>query len=62
LTIRPDNYEVVVAPELVGTYYQELAGRRLSLPKSEIVLPDKIALTKHYGTFLKHKDISLPAS
>jgi hypothetical protein len=56
LAIRPDNYEIVIAPELVGTCYQELAGRRLSLPRSEAVLPDKSALTKHYETFLhKHE-------
>lgn len=51
LAIRPDNYEIVIAPELVDTCYQELAGRRLSLPRSEAVLPDKSALTKHYETF-----------
>lgn len=57
LTIRPEDYEVLIAPELIGTCYQELAGQRLSLPKSKTALPDKNALTKHYETFLqKHEN------
>jgi hypothetical protein len=53
LTIRPDDYEVLIAPELVGTCYQELAGQKLRLPQSKLALPDKNALTKHYEIFLQ---------
>jgi predicted restriction endonuclease len=56
LTVRPDDYEVVIAPELVGTCYQKLAGQRLSLPKIKTALPDKNALTKHYATFLQKQE------
>ncbi len=57
LTIRPEDYEVLIAPELIGTCYQDLAGQRLSLPRSETALPAKNALTKHYETFLqKHEN------
>lgn len=63
LTIRPENYEIVLAPELSDTCYHQLAGQKLSLPKSQIALPDKNALRKHYETFLKkHGNHCLPPS
>ncbi len=56
LSVRPDNYEVVISPKLVETCYQEFAGRRLTLPQDKVALPNKDALSKHYETFLqKHE-------
>ncbi len=56
LSVRPDNYEVVISPKLVETCYQEFAGRRLTLPQDKVAVPNKDALGKHYETFLqKHE-------
>jgi hypothetical protein len=52
LSIRPDTKEVVIAPELVGTCYQDLADRKLTLPQDQKTVPNQNALSKHYETFL----------
>ena len=52
LSIRPDTNEVVIAPELVGTCYQDLADRKLTLPQDQKTAPNQNALTKHHETFL----------
>jgi len=52
LSIRPDTKEVVIAPELVGTCYQDLADRKLTLPQDQKTAPNQNALSKHYETFL----------
>ncbi|MEG4803753.1 HNH endonuclease [Microcoleus sp. ARI1-B5] len=63
LSIRPDTNEVVIAPELVGTCYQDLADRKLTLPQDQKTAPNQNALSKHHETFLsKCKSGQLPAS
>ena len=52
LSIRPDTKEVVIAPELVGTCYQDLAARKVTLPQDKKTAPNQNALSKHYETFL----------
>jgi Leucine-rich repeat (LRR) protein len=52
LSIRPDTNEVVIAPELVGTCYQDLANRKLTLPQDRKTAPNQNALSKHHETFL----------
>ncbi|MEG4208134.1 leucine-rich repeat domain-containing protein [Microcoleus sp. Pol7_A1] len=52
LSIRPNTNEVVIAPELVGTCYQHLAARKLTLPQDKKTAPNQNALSKHYETFL----------
>ena len=62
LSIRPDTNAVVIAPELVGTCYQYLADRKLTLPQDKKTAPNQNALSKHYETFLsKCKSGQLPA-
>ncbi|MEG4086356.1 leucine-rich repeat domain-containing protein [Microcoleus sp. POL10_C6] len=63
LSIRPDTNEVVIAPELVGTCYQDLADRKLTLPQDQKTVPNQNALSKHHETFLsKCKSGQLTAS
>jgi uncharacterized protein with WD repeat len=63
LSIQPDTFDVVIAPGLVSTCYQDLAGRKLTLPQDQNAVPDQNALSKHYETFLsKYKNTQLPAS
>jgi predicted restriction endonuclease len=63
LSIRPDTNEVVIAPELAGTCYQDLADRKLTLPQDQKTAPNQNALSKHHETFLsKCKSGQLPAS
>ncbi|MEG4997848.1 leucine-rich repeat domain-containing protein [Microcoleus sp. B4-D4] len=52
LSIRPDTKEIVIAPELVGTCYQDLADRKLTLPQDQKTAPNQNTLSKHYETFL----------
>lgn len=60
ISINPDSYEVVIASELIGTCYQELAGRKLKRPKLEVAIPSQDALGEHYQEFLKNsKSIKL---
>ncbi len=57
LSIQPDTYEVVVAPELMDTCYQDLLGRKLTLPQEQTARPNQVALNTHHATFLsKHQD------
>jgi hypothetical protein len=58
LSIRPDTNEVVITPELVGTCYQDLVGRKLALPHDPKAAPNQSALSKHYETFLSKSKIS----
>lgn len=53
LSVQPDTYKIVIAPELIETCYQEFLGRRLTLPKDSLALPSKEALQKHYERFLQ---------
>ena len=53
ISIQPDSYDVIIAPELLGTCYQRLAQKKLKMPKSELLLPSREALNKHYEEFLK---------
>lgn len=53
LSVRPDTYEIVIAPDLSETCYREFAGRKLTLPENELALPNQVALTKHYELFLQ---------
>jgi WD40 repeat protein len=63
LSIQPDTYDVVIAPELTGTCYQNLASRKLTLPQDEKAAPSQKALNKHHETFIKkRKSGHLPAS
>lgn len=63
LSIQPDTYDVEIAPELIGTCYQDLAGRKLNLPQYPNEAPARNALSKHHETFLsKCKSSQLPES
>ncbi|HEY9811888.1 MAG TPA: HNH endonuclease [Halomicronema sp.] len=60
LSIQPDTYIVVIAPELINTCYQDLAGRKLTLPQDQNAAPDRNALSKHYEIFLSKCKSSQP--
>lgn len=63
LSVQPDTYNVVTAPQLIGTCYQDLAGRKLTLPKNQKAAPNQNALRKHHEIFLsKCKSDQPPAS
>lgn len=53
LSIQPETYEIVLAPELIATSYKELTVQKLYLPKKQRSKPDQDALTRHYECFLK---------
>jgi hypothetical protein len=53
LSIRPNTHQVVIAPELRSTCYQQFADQPLSLPLCVEAAPNQDALTQHYETFLK---------
>ena len=53
LSVQPDTYEIIVAPQLVETCYQEFWGKKLILPKNTFALPSSEALRKHYENFLQ---------
>lgn len=57
LSLKPDTYRVVIAPNLVGSSYQDLEGCELKLPENKQVLPDHTALTRHYEQFLQKHGI-----
>jgi HNH endonuclease/WD domain, G-beta repeat len=52
LSIQPNTYDVVIAPELIGTCYHDLICRKLALPQDQNAAPDRMALSKHYEIFL----------
>jgi hypothetical protein len=52
LSIQPDTYDVVISPELIGTCYQDLDGRRLTSPRDQNAIPNRSALSNHYEIFL----------
>lgn len=57
LSVRPDTYEVVIAPQLMRTCYKELAKQKLTMPQSQSAAPSQDALSKHHAIFLeKHED------
>lgn len=60
LSIQPDTYLVVIAPELINSCYQDLADRKLTLPQDQNAAPDRNALSKHYEIFLSKCKISQP--
>lgn len=47
ITVDTVTMTVLIAPDLAGTSYSELAGRRLLLPQDEGFLPSKEALDRH---------------
>lgn len=53
ISVKPETYEVVIAPDLTNTCYAEFAGKKLNLPQYNLVLPDQTALTRHYELFLE---------
>lgn len=55
LSIRPNTYEIVIAPELVGTCYQKFAGQKITFPQNQVTLPSQDALSKHYEIFLQKR-------
>ncbi|PSR12602.1 HNH endonuclease [filamentous cyanobacterium CCP3] len=52
LSIHPNTYDVVIAPELMGTCYQDLVGRKLALPQNKNAAPNRGALENHYRIFI----------
>jgi putative restriction endonuclease len=57
LSVQPNTYEIVIAPNLIETCYQEFAGRKLSLPSDKFALPSGDALKKHYENFLQKHNL-----
>lgn len=47
ITVDPDSMTVVIAPQLEGTVYEELHGRRLNLPMESELQPSVEALRIH---------------
>jgi WD40 repeat protein len=62
LSIQPDTYSVVIAPKLVGTYYQTLVDRKLTLPQDQEAVPNQKALSNHYETFLRQHKSGYPSA
>lgn len=62
LSIHPDTYEVMIAPELIDTCYQDLVGQKLAVPHDRNAAPNRSALSKHYETFLSKCNSSQPAA
>ncbi len=62
LSIHPESYKIVLAPELAKTCYRDLAGQALTLPSNEAVLPNQEALTQHYNCFLEQCANNEPAA
>ncbi len=51
LSINPNTNKVEISPVLKNTYYENLAGQPLRLPKSKTERPNHKALSKHYKIF-----------
>ena len=52
LSINPDTFEIVISPEIANSHYQEIAGRKLAVPKNKSASPDQTTLANHYKRFL----------
>lgn len=57
VSICPETYEIMIAPDLTKTCYKELIGKKLAIPERESEIPDKKALDEHYGTFLQKNNV-----
>jgi|TARA_B100000315_G_scaffold46009_1_gene40828 hypothetical protein len=51
IQINSENYEVQVSPELSGTEYYSLQGKKIALPGSRSKCPSKKALAEHRHIF-----------
>ena len=51
LSINPDTNKVEISPVLRNTYYGNLAGKPLRMPRSKTDRPNPKALLKHYQKF-----------
>lgn len=51
IAVHPETMEVSIAPELEGTGYGELKGKKLRLPEDKNLWPDKKMLERHYKQF-----------
>ena len=54
ISIKPDTYEIIIAPKIRGSCYQYLANQKLHLPTYQEFLPSQEALKKHYEIFLEN--------
>ncbi len=55
ISVHPETYEIMIAPNLTATCYQEFIGQKLALPRDKLALPNKKALEKHDQEFLSRK-------
>lgn len=53
ISIKPETYTVVIAPNLSETYYQNFAGKKLNLPVDIASFPNREAIKEHYNNFLQ---------
>jgi hypothetical protein len=51
IAVHPETMEVSIAPELEGTGYGELNGKKLRLPEDKNLWPDRKMLERHYKQF-----------
>lgn len=49
ITVHPETKEILIAPELKGTSYSEVDGKKLNLPDDENLCPRKELLEWHYN-------------
>ena len=49
IRIEPESHEVILAEELKGTSYADLAGKKIRLPKNTNEWPNKEALQAHWA-------------
>ena len=56
LSINPKTKQVEIAPSLKDTYYSELAGQVLRVPRSKTARPNLKALETHYQRFCELAD------
>lgn len=57
ISVNPKTNTVAVAAQLLGTYYERFAGKRLTLPRSNDERPSTRALAEHYEEFLSKRGI-----
>jgi putative restriction endonuclease len=48
ITLDPKTKQVLIAPKLMQTQYQEFFQKEITLPENETDIPDEKALAKHY--------------
>lgn len=51
ISVNPESMTVVVAPQLLHTYYEELSNKKLFLPEIAGTYPSKEALEKHFHQY-----------